>query len=120
MVIIVTLNKFSHSFVTLVHCKVSFVTSLPTELARQKHLLAISIWALKVSKSIHAVPEMFRSISQKNPTEILPVAPLIIMLPGNNFTQLNCFCLPIASEGAFEVARHLSHRFIRQKPFLMR
>ena len=44
MVIIVTLNKFSRSSVTLVHCKVSFVTSLPTELARQKHSLAIYIY----------------------------------------------------------------------------
>ena len=41
MVIIVTLNRFFRSFVTLVHCKVSFVTSLPTELARQKHSLAV-------------------------------------------------------------------------------
>ena len=44
MMIIVILQKSFSSFVTLVHCKVSFVTFLPTELARQKHLLAIYIY----------------------------------------------------------------------------
>ena len=41
MVITVILNRSFSGFVTLVHCKVSFVTYLPTELARQKHSLAV-------------------------------------------------------------------------------
>ena len=41
--IIVILNRSFSSLVTFVHCKVSFGTYLPTELARQKHTLAIFI-----------------------------------------------------------------------------
>ena len=43
MVIIVIFNRFFSSFVTLVHCKVSFVTYLSTELARQKQLLSVEL-----------------------------------------------------------------------------
>ena len=43
MVIIVIFDESFSSFVTLVHCKVSFVTSLLIELARQNHSLAIYI-----------------------------------------------------------------------------
>ena len=43
MIIIVILNRSISGFITLVHLNVSFVTSLPTELARQKHSLAVAL-----------------------------------------------------------------------------